>query len=118
MQAALYNPGGFRQEFHRFRLDRALAYVALPFLLGVFFTGGGLADFFRDGALLIGSAYLVQGMALVHGISGAVGASQAWLVGFYVLLVIAMPQAVVIVATLGYVDAWLDFRARLRSRTS
>ena len=116
-QAHLYKPGGFREEFHAFRLDRVLAYAALPFLAGVFLTGGGLADFFRDGALLLGSAYLVQGMALVHGISGAVAANQAWLIGFYVLLVIAMPQAVVIVATLGYVDAWVDFRAKLRSRT-
>ena len=115
-QAYLYNPGGFRQEIQAFRLDRILAYLALPLLAGAFLAKGGFADFFRDAAFLMGSAYLVQGMTLVHGVSGLLGANQAWLVGFYVLLVIAMPQAVVIVATLGYVDAWMDFRGRLRSR--
>ncbi len=65
-QAALYNPGGFRKEFHTFRLHRmfgvvgglALAVVLMPTLLD--------AGLLRDLGVLLLVLLFLQGLAMSH----------------------------------------------------
>jgi hypothetical protein len=113
-QAVLYNPGGFREEFRALRLGRWLG-VLVPLLL----IGGVLTE--RPGLpaqlSLVGmAAFLLQGVALVHGAVAALGVAKGWLIGFYILLFIALPHSFTAVSAAGFADSWLDFRKRMASR--
>jgi len=116
-QAMLYNPGGFRQEFHNLRLHRMLAYIAVPVLVLGFnseLSGAGLL--INYAAVLLVTVYFVQGLAFVHGILGLAGARKGWLIAMYVLLIVALPNMFGFLFAAGYADAWFDFRARFRAR--
>ncbi len=42
-----------------------------------------------------------------------------WLVGLYLLLILLPPQAVMVLASVGLLDIWIDFRSRYeRSRSA
>lgn len=107
-QAGLYNPGGFRQEFHRLRLPSVAAIVLLA--LTVF------GPQFGQLALLspVASVPLVlAGLALVHGVVGLKGLGSAWLVVTYVLLLVFAQFAFPLIMLLAFVDSLFDFRSRM-----
>ncbi|EGV50518.1 DUF2232 domain-containing protein [Candidatus Endoriftia persephone] len=114
-QAALYNPGGFRKEFHTFRLHRmfgvvgglALAVVLMPTLLD--------AGLLRDLGVLLLVLLFLQGLAMSHSLVAKRNAGSGWLVGLYLLLIILMPQMVVVLSAIGLTDIWINFRARFKS---
>lgn len=108
-QAGLYNPGGFRAEFHAFRLSKLE-------LLGVILMAAvGLLVALPGAALMAWIPLIVAGIALVHGMIGIKSMSGLWLVGFYALLLTTWPT-LVIVLLLALIDTFADFRARLASR--
>jgi hypothetical protein len=113
-QALLYNPGGFQAEFHALRLHRWLAYLGAPVFLLMLLGPGKAADWVRYIGLLLVLGYFFQGLAVTHNSIARGGMRTAWLVVLYVLLVIAMPHVVLVLAVVGYTDAWLDLRARWR----
>ena len=105
-QAGLYNPGGFREEFHALRLSAK----ELLLLVGVGILG--LVFAMPMATMLAWVPLLVAGVALVHGWIGMKGMSGFWLVGFYALLLTTWPT-ILIVLLLAVVDTFADFRARL-----
>ncbi len=116
-QAMLYNPGGFREEFHNLRLHRVLAYIAAPVLVLGFnaeMSGAGLLISYA--AILLLTAYFIQGLAFVHGMLALMGAKKGWLIALYALLIVALPNMFGLLFAVGYVDAWFDFRARFQAR--
>ena len=124
-QAMLYNPGGFRIEFHQLRLPRTLAIFTLLVTIPVLFLSifGNIDDLNFLGnvaALLLMTAWFLHGLALAHSVVTMLGANVAWLVGMYTLIVLATPQMMVVLAAAGLADVWFDFRARFDSenRTS
>jgi hypothetical protein len=114
-QSLLYNPGGFRQEFHALRLSRVLAVIALP-LFGALFVDG-LPAALSYLALPVAAAFFLQGLALAHGQLAAFKAGPGWLIGIYALLVVAPPYAFMALTTAGYADVWMDFRTRVAKRS-
>jgi len=115
-QAGLYNPGGFRTEFHGLRLGRWVL-IALPLLLVAAVAAGQTASLPAQLVLVLEAGLLLQGVALVHGLVGRLGAATGWLIGFYSLLVVAFPHGVTLVTIAGYLDGWLNFRAKVRPRS-
>ncbi len=114
-QAVLFNPGGFRQEFHALRLHRRLGFAGLllmVLLLAGFGREGGLI---LDLSILLSAALMLQGLAVAHGISGLRKAHPVWLVALYILYFFAMPQVWMLLAGIGLADLWLDFRARVKT---
>jgi hypothetical protein len=109
-QALLFNPGGFRPEFHELRLGRPLALGMLA-LFGAALLTGWMP--LTNGVLVLGTLYTVQGIALAHALIFKLQLSSAWLVLFYLLLVPLLSQ---LVMALGIADAWADFRGRIRPR--
>ncbi|MFY0991335.1 hypothetical protein [Halomonas sp. C05BenzN] len=105
-QAGLYNPGGFREEFHGLRL--ATRELAILVVLGVVGMVLGIPAL----GLLAWVPLLVTGIALVHGFIGLKGMNGLWLVAFYVLLITTWPM-ILIVLLLAFIDTFADFRARL-----
>lgn len=108
-QAGLYNPGGFREEFHALRLaPRELAVLVVLGAIGAVLGLPGLG-------MLLWVPLLVAGIALVHGFIGLKGMNGLWLVAFYLLLITTWPM-ILIVLLLAFIDAFANIRGRLASR--
>ncbi|NWN83109.1 MAG: hypothetical protein HLX48_08995 [Halomonas sp.] len=108
-QAGLYNPGGFREEFHALRLTpRELAVLVVVGVIGAVLELPGLG-------MLLWIPLLVAGIALVHGFIGLKGMNGLWLVAFYLLLITTWPM-ILIVLLLALIDAFANIRERLASR--
>jgi len=108
-QAALYNPGAFRAEFHGLRLGQTAAIVVAALLAVAALTGEPLAFGL---ALVAGALYMLQGLAVVHALVAQRGMSRGWLVGVYALTVVMPLQMAVALIVVGIVDARFDLRAR------
>lgn len=108
-QAGLYNPGGFRTEFHALKLSPAVAVVcAVTMVIGPML---GL-----NAMLLVwvaGTPLFLASLALTHGIVGRKKLSGQWLVLFYIALVLLGPSLMILLVVLAFVDSWLDIRKRI-----
>ncbi len=111
-QSLLFNPGGFRLEFHELRLGRPLAALTLTLFGAATLSGWPPLG---NTALVLSLLYTVQGVALVHAMAFRRRLSPAWLLLFYLLLLV--PPLSQGVMALGVADAWADFRNRVRPRT-
>lgn len=109
-QAALYNPGGLAKEFNELRLGQRLSLAGTVLLL---LAGVTSSDLMVMLVLVVLSIYLIQGLALVHGIIAAKGINKAWLLGFYVMMFLLPHLVLMPLAVFGLTDAWIDFRKRL-----
>ena len=111
-QALLYNPGGFREEFHELRLGRNLGGVSVVLLAVTAALDGPAEALARDMLFVAIVLHLLQGLAVVHALVRRTGSGIGWLAATYVLLLVAMPQTAVTLALAGFADSWADFRAR------
>ncbi len=114
-QAGLYNPGGFGAEFRDLRLGRSLAGMSLAMVLTATILNDGVAMLLADMTVVLLVVYLLQGLAVVHALVHIKQAHRGWLIGLYVVLLLAAPEMMPVVALLGWMDAWIDVRARLRT---
>lgn len=107
-QSALYVPGQFRTDFYEIRLPKGIAGLAVfVALVGLFTQNGLIQDL--SGVLMAGLMF--QGLAVAHHTVNKRQMSSMWLGGLYVLLFL-FPQAVLILATIGLIDIWVDIRNR------
>jgi hypothetical protein len=112
-QAMLYNPGGFREEFHALHLGRSTGAAILVLLVLSSVPLEFVSLLARDVVMIMAALLLLPGLALVHFLVAWRKASIGWLVVVYGLLLFAMPQTIAVLAVLAFADSWLDFRARL-----
>jgi hypothetical protein len=110
-QALLFNPAGFRPEFHELRLGRPLAALTLGLFGAAMLSGWPPLS---NAMLVVGLLYTLQGVALVHAVAFKRQLSPIWLLLFYLLLLV--PLLSQLVMALGVADAWADFRDRVRPR--
>lgn len=110
-QSLLYNPGGFRDEFIDLRLGTTAGVVALGLFLAALLTENHL---FTELAMVSVALFFLQGVAIIHNISGRTKNPIIWLVGFYVILIFALIQMVAGVCALGVIDTFTNIRARLQ----
>jgi hypothetical protein len=105
------------QAFGELRFSHWLLFV-VPVLLAFVLLQGGEPNLIGHLYLIGMVLYLFQGVAVAHGLVALYGASPAWLVGLYMMLVFVAPQGATLVALAGYADGWLDFRAKAQKRRS
>ena len=110
-QALLYNPGGFRREFHALRLPAQWTLGLAAFSMVVWFVMPGFSGWVAVSVIPL----MFCGFALAHARAAVVGHGAGWLTAFYVLWLVLDP---VKIALLGIVviDAFLNFRARWHKR--
>ncbi len=113
-QAGLYNPGGFRAEFHTLNIGRPLGVVALALFGLTMAMGGDSSTLARELTLLLAPLFLLQGLAVSHRIVAATGMSVGWLAALYMLLFFAMPHAALLITLAGLLDVFVNFRSRLK----
>ncbi|MBF6056899.1 MULTISPECIES: DUF2232 domain-containing protein [Thiomicrorhabdus] len=108
-QSRLYFPGRFSQDFYALSLPKSTAYIAVILaIFGLIGTGQGLV-YDLSGVVIAGLMF--QGLAIAHHTVKKRQASAAWLFALYVLLFL-LPQTMLILATIGLIDTWMDFRNR------
>lgn len=111
-QAMLYNPGGFREEFHNVRLP-------VPIVIGLIAAGllvVTIGNEYRVWAALFALPFVVAGFALVHGMIGIKRWGRGPLVVVYVAWLLVWELVTGALLLLAIVDSWWDFRGRLRAR--
>ena len=109
-QAKLYNPGGFREEFHALRVSKPLTYSATLLLLALFLAGGDQWPLVRVAAVVLIVIFFLQGLAVMHSLLAASKAGEGWMFGVYALLLFALPYMTMTLAATGFVDAWWNLR--------
>ncbi|WP_029407536.1 DUF2232 domain-containing protein [Thiomicrorhabdus sp. Milos-T2] len=109
-QSELYNPGQFKTDFYQMSLPKSTAYTAIILaILGL--ISGTEAGLVYDLSGIIIAGLMFQGIAIAHHTVSTKKLKKAWLVGLYILLFL-FPQAMLVLATIGLVDTWVDFRSR------
>ncbi|MDB6061337.1 MAG: hypothetical protein JWM78_1440 [Verrucomicrobiaceae bacterium] len=112
-QAALYNPGGFRDEFHRLRLP-------LPLAAGLI-AGGALTALLGEDyqwwSIMFALPFVVSGFALIHGMVGIKGWGRGPLIALYLAWIVLWEVVTATLLLLALIDSWWDFRERLRARS-
>ncbi|MED5312210.1 MAG: hypothetical protein VYD17_08045 [Pseudomonadota bacterium] len=111
MQALLFNPGGFRTEFHGLRIER---HVELGLIAAAMFSGSG-AIVPEAWTLYFLMPLVFAGIALIHAVVTLRKLPAMLLVTFYIVLV--LPTAVQLVVLLALLDSWFDIRSRLQRGT-
>lgn len=111
-QSLLYNPGGFRQEFHALRMERPLAVLLLVGMAVCYLLP---RDYMTWGNL-IGLPLLLGGIALVHHAVLTAQLGMHWLVIFYVCLLLVAGPMTMLLAGIGFLDSIMDLRSRLATR--
>lgn len=105
-QALLFNPGGFRDEFHALRLQSGFAMATLGLLLASLALGPGVVN---DAGSVLVTVFVLQGLAVIHAIARHRGWPGPALIPVYVLL----PVLGRLVAFVGLFDVFTDLRRRL-----
>jgi hypothetical protein len=108
-QSLTAGAGRFGAEFQQIRLGLALGVVAAIVVVLSLLTDEPLVD---DMARLFVGALTIIGLAAAHRRKAQGGGSGMWLWVLYVMLVVAAPPTVAVLAAWGFVDNWL------RSRTA
>ncbi|GKT12920.1 MAG: hypothetical protein ISEC1_P1912 [Thiomicrorhabdus sp.] len=109
-QSELYHQGQFKTDFYQLRLPKSTAYIAIVLaVLGL--ISGSSSGMIYDLSGVIIAGLMFQGIAIAHQTVSIRQLHTAWLVGLYILLII-FPQTMLILATIGLVDTWVDFRNR------
>ena len=112
-QAALYNPGGFGEEFKALYLSPArTAMLVLP-ALGIAALGTG----YQTWAMIFLVPLSFAGLALVHARAEVRKRGVGWLTVFYLAYFILDPvKLVVVIAAIA--DSWIGFRQRWAKEAS
>lgn len=106
-QALLYNPGGFREEFHQLRMPLPLAATGMLVWVYSLLT----QDYAFWGAV-VAFPMVVAGIALIHWLVASRGWGRGPLVALYVALVIAALPLAGFLCGLALIDSWIDIRGR------
>ena len=103
----MYNPGGFRQEFHNLRFDPRVMVVLLGLILVALLDIPPL-DLWLP---LFSIGPMIAGLAIAHYTVAKKGGGVVWLVMVYLTLLMMAPAIIM----LGLADSVLDLRKRLNN---
>ena len=110
-QALLFNPGGFQQEFHQFRLQPPVAVG----LMALFVLASFGITVLSGWTMYFVMPLFFAGVALVHGLIGIKKLSRLWLIAFYMLML--NPPLAQLLAVFALADSWYDFRGRIQKQS-
>lgn len=109
-QSALYNPGGFRKEFHHIRLSPAAGGILLVALIVCY----SLEELFGRWLPVLTVPLVIVALGLVHWLIAARQLSRRWVVGFYMTVLLFGQFAYPFLISLGLIDSAVNLRNRLQ----
>lgn len=110
-QALLYNPGGFQQEFHSFRLGKAFAIFTGVIGIISFVPAGYVSAIAGELLSVVLILYYLQALAVAHSVVQMKKMNIGWLVALYALSIVLLK----LIAVVGFVDTWANFRDKVRA---
>ncbi len=110
MQATLYNPGGFQEEFHGLRLEKVSAALCLAAYIASLKFGGG-SPFW---SMVFATPLVISGFGLMHHVMKQAGVGGVGMGAFYVAFVLFRPLSVIFVVVLSVLDAFFDYRNKFQ----
>ena len=108
LQALAFNPGGFGEEFRGLRFG--MGFSVICFLGNVLLNYQGDEYWWWSNILAV--PLLLVAAAVAHEVVRLRGLGVQWLVLFYIVALMMMP----VVMTIGFLDAWINFRDRLQKK--
>ncbi len=112
-QAMLYNPGGFRAEFHQLRMPVFYAGLVIAALL---LSEVAETGFVRGLPVLI-LPFILAGIALIHGVVAKRELGRSWLIAVYSVAFVAGPYLISLLILLAVVDSLVDIRKRVPAKS-
>jgi hypothetical protein len=109
-QAKLFNPGSFASEFCQLKLGKQAALLTIVLMVIAVSPLRESLSLLVDCLPVALTVFTLQGLSLVHAVVRQQQKHKFWLVAVYVLLVVMMPQMVVLLATVGVLEQWMNFR--------
>ena len=109
-QAKLYNEGGFASEFYQFKLGQSAAILTIVMMVIAISPIGQSLLVLKDCLPIMLLMFTLQGLSVVHSIVKTRQKHRFWLIVVYVLLVVKMPQMLVLLAMIGVLEQWFNFR--------
>ena len=107
-QSMLYNPGGFKLEFHQLRFSVTTSIIIL---IGILFSEVVLHDY-SSWSSLLSLPLMLSGIALLHYSVAFFQLGSYWLVVFYLALLFLSPMSIMLVG-MGVLDSIFNIRSRL-----
>ena len=104
-QAVLYNPGGFKTEFHQLRLEPEFAILLAGFILAAIAGVPPLSSWLA----IMCIPPLLGGLALMHNLVAFKKLGFSWLILAYLLALFVSPMVII----LGLIDSIMNFRKRI-----
>ena len=108
-QAMLYTPESFAEEFQQLRLGKTSAIVMIVTTVTALLAGPSV-PLLQDCMPILVVLFVVQGLAVTHAIVRLQQRHTAWLIVMYVLLLIMTSQMAVLLALIGVLEQWFNFR--------
>jgi hypothetical protein len=108
-QSAVYNPGGFQEEFHGFTISSKVAVI----LLAIFLMGRLIPEGYQLWANLALLPFLMAGIALFHSTVKLFGLGGQWVAFLYVGLIFMGKPVTLVLVGLGLAESLIDLRSRL-----
>ena len=108
-QAKLYNPDGYKADFHTLRLP----YWFVAIALGVFFISASDPSWAGLMPVILVPLF-IMGISLVHGVIAMGQLSSQWLMAFYISFVFFLPYMYALLILVALLDVFIDFRKRLK----
>ncbi len=114
-QRALYPQQGtsFGAEFRALRLPNGLALVFFAAFVALLFLPD--VAWVTEVTAILTLAFMLQGLAVLHHWVFVKNSSTLWLVVVYAMLAV-LPHFMMMVAVLGWMEHWLDWRSKLEAR--
>lgn len=113
-QAMLYNPGGFRAEFHRLRYSMSVAFGLVGAILVCTVLEGNFLVWINVLALPL----IMAGVSLVHWLVAERSLGLQTLVLFYIGVMVIPILFIPMLVVIGFTDSMVNLRSRLTSGAS
>jgi hypothetical protein len=110
-QALLYNPGGFRQEFYNLRFSNAFAVFTGVIGIISFVPAGYISAIASELFSVVLMLFYLQALAVAHAVVQMKKMNIGWLVALYALSIVLLK----VIAVVGFIDTWANFRDKVRA---
>lgn len=110
MQAMLYNPGGFRTEFHSIRLNKSVSLICIAGYVAAL-NFGPEAQFWT---MAFATPLVIAGFGLIHNLIARAKLGTPAIIAFYVGFLILRPISVALVIIISATDAFIDYRNKIK----
>ncbi len=115
-QSALYNPGGFREEYLSLKVHPKLAIASIVVVMIAWFMQGTISEICWNITVLFAVLYTFVGASILHSAFSSVK-TKRFMVPFLYITLILVPHMIAVVIIVGLADVWMDLRNKFSKKT-